>query len=280
MKNKSIYKSEEGKKKIQTFYNKFIEILELPHNEIYIDTSFGKTFLLESGNKNGDIIFLIHGSSSNSAMWFEDLKVLSDQYHLFTIDILGEPGKSAENRLNKSNEDYAKWIREILDSLNIKKVTLIGNSFGGWIALKFATTYPEKINKLVLVATSGITPVKFSFIFKSIIYIMQGEKGLKKINKLVYGTDKIPEEVMEVSNLIFKNYNPMLGSLPTFKDSQLIKLKMPVMYIAGENDSTVNVYKSAERIKNLIPNSNIKIIKNNGHVVFNIMDEIIPFLKN
>ncbi len=278
MKTNSVYKSEEGKRKILEYYKKLLSNIEVPYREKYVNTTYGETYILELGNSDKPSIFLFHGSCSNSAMWFGDLQILAEHYHVFTVDIIGEAGNSAENRLDLSTDDYANWIKEIFDAQNIQKAMLMGNSFGGWMSLKFATVFPDRVSKLVLIATSGITPVKLSFILKSILYTMQGKKGLKKLNKMVYGTDDIPDEVLEVGNMIMENFNPMIGALPNYKNEQLIKLTMPVMYIAGENDSTVYAHKTAQRIKELIPNASIQLIKNNGHVIYNVLDRIMPFL--
>jgi pimeloyl-ACP methyl ester carboxylesterase len=278
MRTNSVYKSEEGKRKVLGLYKSLIGKLEVPYEERYVDTSYGRTYMIEAGNDDSPAVFLFHGSCSNSAMWFGDLRILAEHFHVFAVDIIGEPGNSAENRLDTSADDYANWIKELLDAQNINKAVLIGNSFGGWMSLKFATVYPERVSKLVLIAASGITPAKFSFIFKSIIYTMQGEKGLKKLNRMVFGTDDIPDEVIEVSNMIMENFNPMLGALPEYKDDKLKKLTMPVMYIAGENDATVNAHKTAQRIKELIPHADAELINNCGHVIYNAMDMIMPFL--
>lgn len=278
MKNKRVFKSEESKQRVLSHYKNLLNNLTVAYQERFIDTSYGKTYLLEAGNKDNPTVFLFHGSCSNSAMWFGDIPTLSKDYHVFSVDIIGEAGNSAEKRLDLKGDDYAKWIYEIYNTAGIKNATLIGNSYGGWLSLKFAVNYPECVEKLVLIATSGITPPKLSFILKSIFYSLQGKRGLKSLNKLVYGTDDIPDEVIEVSNMIMESFNPMLGSLPVFRDEELKKLNMPVMYIAGGKDVTVHADKTADRLKNIIPHTKISLIKDNGHVIYNAMDRIMPFL--
>lgn len=278
MTSKTVYKSEEGRRKILAHYDKLLGTLQIAYQERYVDTSYGKTYLLEAGQADHPVVFLIHGSCSNSAMWFGDIGLLAEKYHVFAIDMIGEAGHSAENRLDPTTDAYANWIREVFDALGIQKAMLMGNSFGGWMSLKFATTYPERVEKIVLIATSGVTPVKLLFIFKSILYTMRGEKGLESMNRMVYGTNEIPKEVLEVSNMIMENFNPMVGALPNYTDDQLKKLTMPVMYIAGENDATVHAHRTAQRIKKLIPHAKTKLIQNSGHVVYNVMDIIMPFI--
>ncbi len=279
MKTKPIYKSEEGKRKLMGHYDSLITQWPVAHKERYLDTSYGSTFLIEAGEEGMPAVILLHGSCTNSAMWFEDIKILMHEYHVFSVDILGEAGKSAENRLDVNSDDYAIWIKELMEALNIRQAVFIGNSYGGWMALKFATNYPLMVSKLILLAASGITPAKISFILKSILYASQGEKGLQSLNQMVYGTDKIPQEVIKTSNLVMKNFNPYMGALPIFTDGQLKKLSMPVLYIAGEDDCTVNAIKTAQRLKSILPDAATDIIKDNGHVVFGVINKVINFIK-
>ena len=278
MKTNTVFRTEEGKVKVLTYYKELLCSLPVSCQEKFVKTSFGETYLLEAGNIDNPVMLLFHGSCSNSAMWFGDIGALSRQYRVLAVDIIGEAGNSAENRLDLISDGYAQWIRELMDALCIQKAILMGNSFGGWMSLKFATAFPERVNKLVLIATSGITPTRLSFILKSIYFTMRGEKGLKYMNKMIFGTEKIPKEVTEFSNLIMKNFKPMMGALPIYTDEQLKRLTMPVLYIAGEKDVTVDTGKTEDRIIKFMPSAQIHLLKDSGHVIYNILDTILPFL--
>ncbi len=280
MGRKGVFKSESGKSEVLAHYSKLIKGIQVSYQERYVDTSYGKTFMIETGQPSKPKIFLFHGSCSNSAMWFSDLKFLSEAFHCFAVDILGEAGKSDENRLNLQSDDHAKWIDELLNGLKVEGGHFIGNSFGGWMALKYATTFPKRVKSLSLIATSGITNTKFSFLMKSIVYSFMGEKGVQKLNAYIFGSDEIPQIAVETINLIFRNFNPMMGALPIYKDEALRNLSMPVLYIAGENDVTVDVEKTADRLKKTLKNPEIRIIRNNGHVLYNLTQEIVPFIKS
>ena len=278
MKEQIIFKSEEGRNEILGFYRKVLDGVTYDYNERYLDTSFGKTYLFEAGNKNAPCVFLLHGSCSNSAMWYGDINKLAKKFHVYSIDILGEPGNSQAKRLDLSDDSIALWINEILDNLNINKTMFIGNSLGAWIAQKFAVSFPEKAEKLVLIAPSGIVNVRFSYIAKMIFYSLQGEKGLKKLGKMITGSDEIPEPVLEFNKLISKHFNPIMGALPVFSDSDLSLLTMPVLFLSGENDVINDAEKAARRLKSNAPKARINIVENNGHIIYNAMEIIIPFL--
>jgi len=278
MKEKTIFKSEEGKNLILAEYDEILSVSEMTYIERYIQTTFGRTHIIESGEKNSESILLFHGSSSNSLMWLTDIEELSQSFHVFAIDILGEPGKSEARRLNLKNDDFPNWIIELMTQLKIKKTVLVGNSLGGWISLKFATTFPEKVSKLVLIATSGITPVRPSFMLKILFLSITGKTGKNYLNKLICGKKKVPKVVSDFTNLVMENFNPILEPLPIISDDALCKLTMPVMYIAGENDIMLNALKTENRLKENCPNLKSVVLNDTGHVVFDIMDLVIPFL--
>lgn len=167
----------------------------------------------------------------------------------------------------------------MFDNLFIQKAVVIGNSLGGWLALKFAVTFPDYVNKLVLIAASGITPVLDSFMLQSLKFANGSDKDeLNAMQDSVIGNDTVPKEVADFISLILENFIPITEALPVFSDEQILKLNMPVLYIAGEEDVTVDTKKTAQRLRSLIPRSEIHLIINCGHAVMNSAEFIKPFL--
>lgn len=75
-----------------------------------------------------------------------------------------------------------------------------GNSMGGWLALHFATAYPQRTSALVLLAPSGIIPPKGSFLDRT-AGIAGDMENARAVNDLVLGDEAIPKEVREFMNL-------------------------------------------------------------------------------
>jgi pimeloyl-ACP methyl ester carboxylesterase len=280
MAKKSTYKTEKGKQLIQNNYSQILSNWVQPCKQQFISTQLGDTFVIESGKTDAPAIVLLHGTGSNSAMWMADAKILSEHYHVFAIDIVGECGKSAETRLPFKNNHYSDWLLEIINQLNISTTAIISNSLGGWIAIDFAIKYPDRINKLILIATAGITNIRLKTVFWIMLTSLYGQKGFDKLNRMVYGNLKIDEESLKFANLVRLHYVPRTDVLPIFPDKQLQQIKCPVLFIGGENDCFYVSDKTAQRIQKNIENGQSIVLEKSGHVIINQTNKIIPFLGN
>jgi pimeloyl-ACP methyl ester carboxylesterase len=270
----SVFKSIEGRDKIRTYYNSILS--RFSFEQLYIDTAYGKTFILSAGNKENPPVVLLHGSCSNSAFWFSELMALAAHFCVYAVDIIGEAGNSAEHRPDLTSDAYAVWLREVMDQLGLQKTILIGNSLGGWLALKLTAAFPERVAKLILIASSGIIPPRTAFIEKAVQALAQN--NTLTVDASISAGNAMPPEVEAFINLILDNYIPITEALPVFTDAQLGKLNMPVLFIAGDKDIVIDAEKSAERLKILLPNTQVQLLKDGGHVVFNAIDYILPFV--
>ena len=273
-----LFKSEEGKQAVFEFYDGLLKKWGMEHDDQFVSTSFGETHVISVGDKNNPPLVLLHGSGSNATMWLADMTKFASDFRVHAIDIVGQPGKSAEVRPDLNSDGYAKWLREVLVGLGIDKTALMGNSFGGWIALKFSSCFPELVDRIALVATSGVSAVKFSSTVRMIFNAMRGEKGMIRLQELVNGGDEIPEVAVKYTALMMAHYVPLVDPLPVFSDEDLDKLTMPVLFIGGEHDFFMNSQKTADRLNELLPKVKTVVIPDNGHVVFGVTEMVTPFL--
>ncbi|MDD4776301.1 MAG: alpha/beta hydrolase [Syntrophomonas sp.] len=275
----SIFKSSQGRQRILNQYYKLLSQFDFEYTERYIETSYGSTYVIESGGQGSPPLLLFHGSTSNSAAWFADFKELTRHFRVVAVDLIGDAGHSAETRLDMRSDGYAIWISELFESMGIQRATIMGNSLGAWMCLKFASVFPQRVDKVVLLAASGIAPVRLSFVLQLVLYSMRGGRGAAGITRMVYGNDRIPPEVLDYIDIISANYAPFTGQIPVLKDSEMIRLEMPVLYIAGEDDKLTHAPKCAQRLLKLLPRPTIHLLKDRGHVVYDVLHLIVPFLQ-
>jgi pimeloyl-ACP methyl ester carboxylesterase len=276
---KSIFKSVAGKKKILDVYDSVLSNWPVPCTTGEIPTSQGATFFIKSGKIDAPPIILLHGASSNATSWISDVAAYSQGYTVYAIDVPGDPGKSAESRPSWQGLGYAEWLDDVFTGLKIKKATLIGLSQGGWLALRYATYRPENIDKLVVLAPAGIVPTKPSFLLKAIFLSLLGKFGARQINRIVFGKQAIHPDAVAYMDLIMTHFQPRIEKEYIFTDQELQKLNLPVLLICGSEDAIRSPKEIVARMSKLLPHFRAEIIPNMGHVLVNLTDRILPFLR-
>jgi len=92
----------------------------------------------------------------NATMWLGCMKEYASQFHVYAVDIPGEPGKSFEEQMELQGASYVTWLKDLMDKIGIHKAHFVGISLGGWMALNFAIQCPDNVKKLVLISPSGM----------------------------------------------------------------------------------------------------------------------------
>ena len=108
---------------------------------------------LDSGT--GSAVLFIHGLLGSHRNWAHLLDRMDDDQRVVIPDLFGH-GASAKPVGDYSLGAHAATLRDLLDRLHIETVTLVGHSLGGGIAMVFSYLFPERVDRLVLVASGGL----------------------------------------------------------------------------------------------------------------------------
>jgi pimeloyl-ACP methyl ester carboxylesterase len=103
----------------------------------------------------GPVVLFIHGILGSQRQWAHLVDRLDDDYRVLVPDLFGH-GQSEKPVGDYSLGAHAGTLRDLLDRLDVERVTLVGHSLGGGIALEFAYLFPDRVDRLVLVATGGL----------------------------------------------------------------------------------------------------------------------------
>jgi len=274
----SLYKSEAGKTAILNQYQVLLGKSTVPYEEFYLDTRYGKTYVIASGDASLPPLILLHGSGSNLTMWVGDMAHYAKSHRVFAVDIPGDPGKSEDQRHALKSPAYGEWMDDVLRELQLEKASFVGISLGAWMAVNFAVKHPRKVDKLVIMSPSGIGPQRISLLFKVVPYLLLGEKGRDKVTRLVNGNQSIPEAAMKNLKLIAQHFRFRSEPVPVFTDDELKRITASILLIAGEKDVMLHSKKTAERLSKLQPQANIQLLPDAGHVLINQSPVILPFL--
>jgi pimeloyl-ACP methyl ester carboxylesterase len=109
----------------------------------------------EAGPPDRPTVVLLHGIAGSSHTWDHVVPLLATDLRVIAPDLLGH-GASAKPRGDYSLGAFASGVRDLLDLIDIERVTVVGHSLGGGVAMQFAYQFPERCERLVLVSSGGL----------------------------------------------------------------------------------------------------------------------------
>ena len=104
---------------------------------------------------NGPVLLLLHGMAGSSATWRSVMPALARRFRVVAPDLLGH-GDSATPRAEYSVSAHANVMRDLLVRLGCERATIVGQSFGGGVAMQLAYQFPARCERLVLVSSGGL----------------------------------------------------------------------------------------------------------------------------
>src|SRR5215216_4014647 len=157
----SIYKTPEGEAEIRTLYDEALAELGLGYESLTVGTRLGDTHVLALGPEDSPpAVFLPGGNALNPTclMWFLPLAA---RHRLYAPDILGQPGRSSQERPSPKGGGPAFWVEDVLDGLGLERAALVGISYGAAIAIRTMGVASERVSGAALVSPAGIAASPF-----------------------------------------------------------------------------------------------------------------------
>ncbi len=268
MTTQTAYKSEKAKQKALASYEKTLTQWPVPYENCVIETTFGETYMIISGDKESKPLMLLHGGGGNSTMFLDNVAELSKHFRIYAIDIIGEAGKSAGTRPTKITE-YSIWLKEVFEALGISKTTLCGASLGGFIAQQFALTFPQYVDSLILIAPPSLLKMKISFIFRGLFAnLLPTTLFARKFLKYISSRGKeFSEQSIQAFVTQVKSYKLNTTKIPIISDYDLANLPARTLLLLGKDEVLYDAEKVASRISSSAPFITITIISGAKHMV-------------
>ncbi len=237
----------------------------------------------------GPVLLLLHGLGCDHRTWEPVIDELARHHTVIAPDLLGH-GLSAKPRADYSVGGYANGMRDLLTVLGIDKVTVVGHSFGGGIAMQFAYQFPERTERLVLVASGGLGPEVSPAIravttpgFHQVMGVLTlpgvrhaGLLGMRALARIplkgahdltevadIYDSFKDPHARAAIRHVV-RAVVDWRGQIVTMADRAYLTQAMPMAVIWGRDDTTIPV-RHAWNAEALASDVHIEIIPDAGH---------------
>lgn len=238
---------------------------------------------------SGPALLLLHGIGDSSEAWLPLMDELAARFTVIAPDLLGH-GHSAKPRADYSVAAYANGMRDLLDVLDVDSATVVGHSLGGGVAAQFGYQYPERCERLVLVASGGVGPEVnpvlrlVSLPGADLALVPMQLPPAKLAGRLVLaalsaaGTDlgRDAEELRRVvENLpdaaargafsrTLRSVVDWRGQVVTMRDRAYLTDEVPVLLVWGEHDAVIPV-THAHLAAEAMPNAHLELFAEAGH---------------
>lgn len=172
---------------------------ERPEIGATADAGGVKTNYLEAGE--GPDVLLIHGSGPGVtayANWRLVIPALAADFHVVAPDMVGFGFTDRPADVEYGVQTWADQTVALMDSLDIEKASIVGNSFGGAIALRIAARHPDRVDRLVLMGTMGVSFPITEGLERVWGYEPSFENMRKVLDVFAYNRELVPDELAEV----------------------------------------------------------------------------------
>lgn len=252
---------------------------ENPEIGQYIETCGYQTNVHDLGS--GPAILFLHGSGagvSGYANWRGLMPIMQDKYRVVVIDEIGFGYTETPPDFEfKFMDSWNEQAIAVLDKLGIEKAHLVGNSFGGSIALQLAAKYPDRVDRVVLMGSGGVPFKVRPELVKLWGYEPSVENMKEMISLMAFNQDLVTDDIAEM------RYKATIrpGVMETFQrvfpppyqrwlDAQCLpvadirSIEHQTLIIHGRDDRVVPVEASIT-LNQWIPNSQLHLFGNCGH---------------
>ena len=253
----------------------------------------------------GPTAVLVHGIAGSSTTWRGVMPALAEHYTVIAPDLMGH-GQSAKPRGDYSLGAYASGVRDLLTVLGQERGTIIGHSLGGGVAMQFAYQFPDRAERLVLVASGGlgkeVSPLLKAVALPGAEYVLPvllnrrlrelGEWPGNQARRVGWRPGATLAEVWRSYTTLTDRHGQqafvhtvrgvidIAGQRVSAHDRLYLAEALPTMIVWGDRDRIIPV-DHAHRTAEAIPDARLEILEGAGHFLpWRDADRFLPLLED
>jgi pimeloyl-ACP methyl ester carboxylesterase len=226
------------------------------HIERHVEVEGTSVRYIEGGIWNpGPPLVLLHGFQSGADIWYpHTFPALAAERHVLALDL---PGFAYSGALDTySAESYARFVHAFLDKVGRGQADLLGHSMGGLIAIAAAAQHPDRVRRLVLVASAGLPRTSMRGPIPPLMFLDRSAYHFR-----LYPTLARLSLRVRAGRACLR----MLRDDSVF--GLLSDLTMPTLIIWGSRDRIIPL-EHATILARVIPNARLYIMRGSGHMPF------------
>jgi pimeloyl-ACP methyl ester carboxylesterase len=205
-----------------------------------------------------------------------NIKALSAHYRVYAVDHIFDFGRSVYDRPLRNAADHLAWLDGLFDSLGLSAgVRLVGLSYGGWLAARYALHAPQRLAAMVLLApVCTVLPLAPGWIARAVSCLLPHpwftRNFLRWLLRDLAAQGGPPgstfDDVANEALLALRSFKSRrLVPANVFSDAELASVQMPVLFLFGVNEKIYSPLKACERLGSAAPQIQTQMLAGAGH---------------
>lgn len=258
-------------------------MIRTPFRQDYIDAGGVRTRYVQAGPADAPALIMLHGTAGTWECFCANIPAHAEHFNCYAIDMVGS-GFSGKPDVDYEIPVYVEHVRNFMKAVGLRKASFIGVSLGAWIASKLAIDHPEMVDKLVLLAASGLLANKSTMgdirarrgkavedpnwenikaIFTSLI--LDERNRIDDIVAVRQTSYQQPEMKRAMEHVLCLQ-DPDIRPRNLIPEEDWTKITAPALVIAAPDDKDV-FYQTALQVSKLMPNAQMIEKKGVAHWV-------------
>jgi pimeloyl-ACP methyl ester carboxylesterase len=236
----SIYRTPQGEAEILALYDEALADLGPGCESLVVGTRFGYTHVLAVGPEDAPPVVFLPGGNFLNPTCLRWVLTLARDHRLYAPDIVGQPGRSAQERPSPKGDGHAWWMEDLLDGLGLRQAPLVGLSYGAGIAVRTMGYAPERVSRAALVSPSAIVggPVPqmlFEVVVPMLLYRLRptGERLSRAARPIMSEPDDLAARQL---GAVYRHVRLDTGLPRMATRDELSSFEGPVAVFASEKD--------------------------------------------
>ncbi|MEM8529998.1 MAG: alpha/beta hydrolase [Chloroflexota bacterium] len=284
--------SEEARETYLAFYDEMARQWPIPSETMMVPTAYGQTFVRVSGPVDAPPLVLLHGAGSTSLVWRFNIETLAQHHRTYAIDSLintGCVGRSIYTRPITNGDESSAWLNDVFNHLGLaNNISLLGASYGGWIASQYALRHVDRLHRAVWVAPAGtVLPFGEEYLHRSMsLYMSPSPETFKDffswtLNDFLRKQPEMLDAIVDEFVLTMQSFvppNPQeVPTLTILSDAELQRITTPTLFLIGENDVvfSASAASAIERLHTVAPQIATYLVPDAGHDVLIAQTELV-----
>jgi len=255
------------------------ELANIDYRHTFVNAGGLRTRALQAGH--GQPVIMLHGTSGHLEAFIRNIVVLSNNFECHAIDMMGH-GYTDSPLESYRIPRYVRHVIDYMDVCGIEKANFVGESLGGWVSGRLAADFPDRVDRMILVAPGGTVanPSVMQRIKTSTrAAVMSTDIGLtrERLQLLMHDSKNVSEELVETRHYIYhrpefvENIDRLLclqemenRTEDILTAEQMGRIKAPTLIVWGA-DNPFGDIPEARGMNAAIPGSVLEIYGECGH---------------